>query len=472
MPRSGRTIARRSGIGVAGKLATLGLQTLHFALLARWLDASTFGTLMAALALLLILGGLAELGLTSGAVLALAEGREERTVVAATLRGSFALVGLALAVAAVATAVLLRGDARLAVVVLVPWFVLSNVDVAFLAVHQHHLRSGRIAAADLASRTVLLVAVLPLREVGDGSAARLLAWVGLGFLASELASLAIVVRGVPWRGGVARGEPWAMARRALPIGMTNASSMVHARSDQVILDAMGRRSGLAAYAVAARINEAVLSLANAAGAVSFPVIAQAAGADRDLAVRRFGRIACVVGALAAVGVFALAPQLLLLLGGPRFESSSDLARILTLALAVSVANLPFAQSVLARGRAARLLRLSITFAVANIVLTVALVVVLDESGAALATATTEVVGFLAVAWVAHALAPRSVPWAVVVATPVLTAGATWGALVLWRAGLEPVGVALAAAGTASLVALAAIDPGGHDRMHLRRTGRG
>ena len=440
-------LARRGSVALVAKVGTILFQTLQFAMLARALDRPTFASLAAGTALLTILGALAEFGLLNVTVMALADGDDEPGVLRAALQASARLVVIALGLAVVLTALLLRGDARLAVLVLVPWFVLSRIDVGFLAVHQFHLRTGRLALGDLLSRGVLVLAAVPVLVAGDSwSPARSLLVVGAGFFASEAVSLAVVAAGVSWRHPAPAGATGALLRRAVPIGLTNASSLVHARSDQVLLDTLGRRTGLAAYAIAFRVNEAILALANAVGTVSFSVLARTRGEERRRASRRFTALACGAATVTALGSFVAAPVVLAVVGGEEYRGSAVLARLLVPALAVSVANLPVAQLVIVAGEVRTLLQLSVTSVVVNIVLTIAFVAAWDARGAAIATSVTESLGFLAVAVVAHRALPGSVPWPVVALVPIVATAVPWAALHLWDHGARPLAAALVAAG--------------------------
>jgi O-antigen/teichoic acid export membrane protein len=350
-----------------------------------------------------------------------------RSARAATVR----VVALATGVVVVLAAALLRGDARVAALALVPWLVLSRIDVPFVAYQQVRFAARRLAAAEVTSRLVLLVAAVPIAvAASDWSIRTVLLVVGAGYALSELPSLAILTSGVSWRGPADRRATRALARRALPLGLTNASSLVHARGDQVLLDTFGRRSSLAAYALAYRVNDAVLALAHAAGLMTFPALAQADPATRARLGRRFVTLGCAAGLTIGTASFLVAPTAVDWLGGGRYDDARVLVRLLAAALAASVANLPVAQLAIVCGRTGRLLMISLVGVAVNLALNVALIPSFGARGSAVATVATETAGLVAVAVVGDRALPGSVPWPAIVALPVVFVAAALASVVM------------------------------------------
>jgi O-antigen/teichoic acid export membrane protein len=416
---AGGTVARSGGVLVAAKVVSLLLQVGHLAILARTLDRPTFGAFAAGLALVTIVGAVAEMGLLNATMLSLSGAGDRALTMRSSRAATVRVVGLATVVVVALGVALLRGDARLAALALVPWLVLSRVDVPLVAYQQVRFAAGRLAAAEVGSRLLLVVAAVPIAVAGSGwSRQVVLLVVAAGYALSELPSLAILAKGAPWRGRADRAATRELARRALPLGLTNASSLVHARGDQVLLDTFGRRSSLAAYALAYRVNDAVLALAHAAGLVTFPALAQAGPSDRVRLGRRIVALGCVAGLAAAAASFFMAPAVVGWLGGGRYDDAQLLVRLLAAALAASVANLPVAQLAIVGGRTAQLLTISVGAVVLNLALNVALIPSFGARGSAVATVVTETAGLVAVAVVADRALPGSIPWPAIAALPV------------------------------------------------------
>jgi O-antigen/teichoic acid export membrane protein len=418
-----------AGVLVASKGAALLLQVVQLAILARALDRPLFGSFAAGFALVTIVGAIAEAGLLNATVLSLADDPEPARVLPAARAATVRVVGVAALVAIGLGLVVLRGDARAAALALVPWLVLSRIDMPLIAHHQARFGGGRLAVAEVTSRALLVASAVPVALVASTwSPLAVLALIGAGFAASEVPSLLILAAGAPWRGRPEALATRRLARRALPLGITNAGSLVHARGDQVMLDALGRRSGLAAYALAYRVNDAVLALVHAAGMVSFPALAQVDETQRARLGRRLIGLGCALGLAIGAGALVVGPTLVVWLGGAKYDDAGPLVRMLAAALGASVANLPVAQLVIVAGRVTRLLWLTLAAVVVNLLLNAALIPGFGARGSAAATITTETLGLLCVAAVAHRAVPGSVPWLAVAAIPcavVIAASVGW-----------------------------------------------
>lgn len=461
------SVLRQSQVLVGGKVSALTFQTLQFAVLARVFAPSTFGAVMGAFSLLFIVGAVTELGLTNAAVLSLGNGTAETDVLGSTLAASLRMVLIGVAAAALLAWVLFRGEARVATAWLLPWMAMSNLDVGWIAIHQYRLRTGRIAFAESASRLVLLVLTLPLFALQDWSTTTLVAMLGAICLLSEICSFLIITRSVPFQATVDRHVRREIIRTAFPIGAANASGMMHSRSDQVVMATMGRQVGLASYAVAAKLNEAVIAVTNAAGMVTFPVITRAEAAERRRTTRRFVKMATLAGVLTGSAAFLLAPVATRLLGGTEFESAAVLVRIMVPALMVSIVNLPLAQYLFVERRATSLLRLSLVAVAVNVALTVVFVELYDAKGAALATTISEVGGLLGVAWLADRRTRDVVPWVFMLVLPTVTLIALGAALRLWHDG-DYLLAAFATSSAAVVVALVAMRDNDASSLFARR----
>lgn len=412
-----RGLARKGGTTIAMKAGALGLQAAQFAVIARSLTVDDFSSYAAATALLVIVGTVAEFGLIQTGVVAMSEGHPPDEVAGSNLKATGVTIVAAVTVVGALTLLLLRGDARLAILALLPGFIVARVDTPFLSWHIFHLETTRVAVADLTSRMVLFICAVPLLFLDAASTSVAFIVVGAGLLLCELTSFLIVIPGVRFARRQHSISTKELLTRSIPIGLTNTSSLVHSRSDQVLLDTL--RRPVAGYSIAARINEAVLALVNAGGLVSLGAAARSIGAERDLAVRRFVTIGAFVGFIAAIATSLLAPTLVRLVGGPTYTDASALLRLLAPALAASVMNLPLAQTAILAGQASRLFRCSVAGVVLNLVLTVWLVLTIDTRGAALATSITELFGLGLSAWIVAAVLPRAVPRRTVVLVPTI-----------------------------------------------------
>jgi O-antigen/teichoic acid export membrane protein len=437
-------------VSATSRVVTLGLQTLQFALAARLVDEVTFGALAAAMALWFVVGGLAEFGLLNTSILEYRQS-EERHAARSSAAANLMLVGAASVVGVVVGLVLLQGTSRLAMLLLLPWFVVSRLRLVNLARHQYHFRVRRLAVVELGSRLVLVALTLPLFLVrGSWTENEMIAAIAFVMLVGEIVAFVGLTIGHGDSYWPIQGYPWfagrRMIREAAPLGLTNASSMVHAKSDQILLDMLGRQASVAVYAVAYRINDAFLALAISIGVVTFPALVRAERPQRTELARFLLAATAAAAAAGGLVVFVFAPALLTIVGGRSYTSGADIARLLAPALVVSVANLVVAQVAIVEGRARTLLVTSLLFAGANIALNLVLIPFMGPEGAAVATVVTETVGFVVVALVARQALPGSAPfWYIVL--PV--AGfwlASFGSLAIWDHDQEAAAVVVALVG--------------------------
>jgi len=459
-------LARASAVQGGGRTIALGLQAVHFAVVARLLAPADLGHYVAALAVFGIAGALAEFGLLQTTVLELHRRQdEERAVLGASARATISLGVGSLTIAAAVTWGALPVAVRFPALVLVPAFVVVRAQLSLVALRQHRLQFRRLAVAEVAGRFVAVVALVPvalgtvrLGPRGDVAAA------GLSILIGGLVTLAaLAVR--PWPEprhqpeGSAPLTAVTLIRDAVPLGLANASSILHMRIDQVILSAVGVSVGLAAYGVAYRGLEAALGLVTAVGVVVLPHLARVDGPDRAEVAARVERFLLALAVAVGMVAFTLAPVAASVLGGSRYPEAAWYLRLLCPALVISVVNLGYAQIAIVGGRARSLLGISVAAVLANTALNLMLVSRLGVRGSIAATLVTEGAGAIAVA----ALASRTMPGALrPERASVAVAGfalACFGGLGAWRLMGPVVGSSVMVVG-ALLAFLPVIRPGG------------
>lgn len=432
---TGRLVRASGGLALA-RAATLGLQALHFAVVARVLGPRPFAGFVAATALVVIAGALAEFGLVNTTVLALQRRPDEtRPVLADAVAASWLLTGASVAVAALVARLVLPGEGWFAFCLLVPWVVAVGLQQPFLAFRRHGLHVTRLAIADVTARAVPVLALLPLVLGGRWAPGVQLTVVALGLLAGAVVGLAVlyVPGSRPPPGSGRSRRALRMVRDTLPVGTTSAVSFVHTRVDQVVLSGYGFNVQLGAYAVAYRLLDAVLALVVAASGATLPMLAQASTRDRRSLAAANAALLGAVALVAGVATFALAPQLTVLLGGERYRSSAWFARLLSPALVLSVLNVGAATLVLVEGQARRLARIAGAAVTLNLALNLVLVPHHGARAAAVATVVSEAFGFGLVARLARRSLPRSLPLATLFVPMGGFVAASFGALAVWRA---------------------------------------
>jgi O-antigen/teichoic acid export membrane protein len=450
---SARALVSGSALQAFGSTCSLGLQAVHFALLARLYSVREFAAAVTALAIYGIVGALAEFGLQQTAVLQLGSGRTEQDVLRATRRVSLGLCSVAATIGAGLLLVLPEGVGRSAASLL-PAFVVLRLQVTHAAARQHRVELVRLAVSDLANRSVaaLVVGAAWVGDLRSGPASDLV--LGASLLAGALCTYA--GRRTRWRGErtAGGGLERSIFRDALPLGLTQAASFVHVRIDQVVLAAFGLTTGLAAYAVAYRVLDASLALVAAIGVVTFPLLVRSPPHTRAATARQIGDLLALIAVGGAAVAFALAPLLGRLLGGADYPESGTYIRWLTPVLLVSALNMVPAQIVIVDRGSRSLLKIAVGGVVANLSLNVLLVPALDVGGAVLSTLTTEALGLVLVCRLAHRRVPGAVDVRVVALLPPLfaiTAFAGHALLAQRRGALAAAIIVAGGAGVAFLV---------------------
>jgi O-antigen/teichoic acid export membrane protein len=413
----------------ASRAASLLLTAIAFAFVARMLSVEEFAAYAAALALYMIASAVAEFGLQNTLVMEFDQRPESEARIFSTGVLASAGLGAAAAVAAAPVVVALFGPLdRLAAALLLPAFLVSRLVAPCAARRQHRLELGRLAVADVGGRA-LTAAVLGAALLLDlpADAVVRLGLIGVATLLGSLLNVVLLARGigrVSWPGASGWRDARRLVRRAIPLGFTNAASLVHVRVDQIIIAAFGLVSGLASYAIAYRVVEAGLGLVGGVAVVTFPLLARAR-ADRAKIARQTESLLLVVGVVATVLVYGLAPVLVTILGGPGQDEAVSLLRLLSPVVLVSIVNLGAAQVSIVQRRGRTLMLLAVSFAIGNVLLNVALIPILGVHGSAVATVVSESVGAVAVALLAHRALAGSVKASAWAAAGVGTFVATW-----------------------------------------------
>jgi O-antigen/teichoic acid export membrane protein len=445
----------------------LVLQAAHFALVARALGTGEFAGWVAALALLMIAGALAEFGLTDTIVVAAGvPGTRTADLLAGARRASTTLLGASLAVALVGS-VVLTADGRLATLVLLPWFLAARRTVVWVAHRRSQLDFVRLGVAEVAGRAAAVVLVAPVAAWGS-------AWSPTTQLLAAAASLAggsVVSLAVLHERGLGRttAAPGPTAKgllvAAVPLGLATAASFVHFKSDQLVLGVVAGAGTVPAYAVAARVFDAVYALAHSGAVVGFSHLVRADGAERGRAAARHQALVILAALALGAATYVAAPAFVAALAGGRYPGAVRLTRLLCPAMVAGIVNVATAQVVIAAGRTRALLAIATVCALGNVVAATAFASAWGATGAAVATTCTMTAEMAATAWAARrstaALLPPVVVVATVAAFAVATSGAVWLATHVHPGVAAPVAVAaLAIAVAGPLRALRAAVPAG------------
>jgi O-antigen/teichoic acid export membrane protein len=389
-PSAGVTAIRGSALRSGGFVLGVLLSLVSAPLVIRHLGIDGFGAFATITALVTIVAGLSELGLTTLGVREWAQrDPAERSGLMHDLLGAriaFAVLGsigaLIFAVAAGYNSEKLLGTAVASVAVII-----LGVQAALTVPLAGELRQGRIATADLVRQAVTVLGIVVLVIAGAGLVPLLAASIP-GALASLLVT-AVAVRGsLVWPAFHPRH--WQrLLRGTLPFVMAAAVNVVYFRMSMILTSLVGSAAVVGEYAIGFRVMEVLIAVPALLISALFPLLARAAVIAPERlrsTLERTWHTALSMGALVAVVVVATAPIAVLILAGSRPPGAVDSLRLLGVALGFSFVGVTGQFGLLAAHEHRAILAINTAALILNAVLTLVLVPDHGAAGAAIALA--------------------------------------------------------------------------------------
>jgi O-antigen/teichoic acid export membrane protein len=460
-----RRVARNTAAQAAGKAAVLAIGAASIAVTTRYLGAAGYGSFALALALVQMLGVLADAGLSAVVVREIS--RDPRRT--AALVGNALTVRLVLGLGVVALAALLAlvlpysPDVRRAVLIAGIPFLLGLASSSVAAVFQARLQMWRAAVADVAGRLAGFLALVAV-VVADLGFLAVVASTAVGAAVALAVSVALVRRLAPvgprgdrhvWRELVVAG---------IPIGATLAVNEVYFRADTFILSLSRPFSELGLYTFAYRVYELLAVFPAIVMTSIFPLLSRFLGARQDAAQRVLDAAAdlfVAVGVPIAAGGLVLAPQIARVVAGEDFADAATPLRLLLCASLPAWLSGLLGYALIAAGRQRSVLMLSVAALVLNVALNLALVPSYGPDAAAAVALGSEaflVVGGWTLVRRQLAIVPRlALLWRALAAAGVMAA------LVWWQRDLS---LAVLVPGGAVVYLAVLVGVGGVDRRTL------
>ena len=426
-PEAGPTAVRGAVLRVAGYAAGVLMSVGSAALLFRHLGVEDGGRYVSVLALVGIVAGVTEVGMTTIGVRELAiRHRDERIPFMRNLLGLRLVLTLVGIVFAVLFAVAAGYDETMIV-----GTVLAGLGVVAIALQstlgialQAGLRFGWVTILELIRQALTVAAIVVLVLVGAGLLPFLAMTIPVGIVV--LALTAWVVRAeVPLRPAFRPAEWRRLLREVLPFAAATIIAAVYFRAAMIVLSVVSTPTETGYFAAPFRITEVLLVVPNLVVGAAFPIFARAARDDHDRLAYGVDRVfqACVVlGGLLFVALLLGAPFAIDVVAGEDFAPSADVLRIQAAALALAFPNSVLFYVLLTVHRYGILLGLSAGVLVVNVVLAAVLGDAHGAEGAAVATGLAELAALLAGLVAVRSVAPHLAPGLGVVAKVVLAAG--------------------------------------------------
>jgi O-antigen/teichoic acid export membrane protein len=398
-------VALNTAVQLVGRVVSIGLWLVSFALVTRYLGVAGFGEYSLVLAFLALLVPIADLGLTLTAVRELrAHPEREREILADAF-------GLRILLAAAATIVLVaisplfpysdRVETGLRIAAIGLFFlVLSGVPTI---VFQSRIRLDLAAFVDFvtAASTLALIVLVTQADLG-------FTWL---IVASVIAAILTASTGFVLASRFARLRPSfdrkrlvALLLATLPVGLFTTLGIIHFKIDTVLLSLLQSVEDVGIYSVAYRFLEQALLLPALFMASVYPILASLI-ATRDAGLQlAFDKSLTFLLSTAvplAAGTFMLAPDIVSLIAGEDFDEAVTPMRVLVFASLFIFTNVLFASLLILYRRQRQLVVFVGGGLALNIALNLVLIPLFSYQGAAVATVVTE--GSVGIAMIAAVL---------------------------------------------------------------------
>lgn len=382
-------VIRVVGYGL-GVLLSVGSAALLF----RHLGVEDSGRYVTVMSLVLIAGGIVDLGLTAIGVRELAVLEvAERSRLMRNLMGLRLLLSLLGVAGAVAFAALVDYPEAMVIGTALAGLGYATVSAqsTIVSVLTVELRLGLVTLLDLLRQLLLVVAIVALVLAGAGLLPFLAASIPAGVVVLVV-TVALVRDRFELRPAFDRARWRSLLRDILPFAAATALSAVYFRVSMVLLSLVSTPKETGYFGASFRVIETLLAVPNLIVAAAFPIVARAARDDRGrlaYAVTRLFEATIVAGGWVTLMLVVGAPLIIDVVAGPDFGPSADVLRIQAGALLVTFAGAPLGYALLSLRRHRDLLIITSGALVANSVLVPILANAHGANGAAAATLFAE-----------------------------------------------------------------------------------
>jgi O-antigen/teichoic acid export membrane protein len=383
--------ARAAGFVVVNLMGIVGsVVLLHY------LGVAEFGRYGTVTALVAIVSGVADAGLTitgSRELSLLPRGPDRRHLLGAILGVRLVLSTLAI-VAAVVFAVIAGYDRVLVMGTALAGAgaILIGAQAALTLPLGVELRNGLLALSEIVKQVIFLVGVVVLVSVGAslGPFFAIQIAVGVGAL---LAVPFLVHRSHLTWPTLSRAGWQRLALTALPVALASVVTVLYVRLLVVLSSLLTSAFQTGLYVTSTRITEMVGGLAMLLSGVILPVATVAARDDRDrlrYVLVRTTKVALLVGGLLALVVVVAARPIVVLLGGEEFAPAASVLRLQGPVVLTIFLVYPWTAFMIADGRRRDLVRCMLAGLALVVVAGLVLISQLDARGAALAAVVADV----------------------------------------------------------------------------------
>jgi O-antigen/teichoic acid export membrane protein len=393
---AGPTAIRGSALRTGGYLAGALLSVIAVPLLNRHLGFADYGRYILVISLVTIVQGVTDVGLGQIGVREFAtrpEGEQE-ALVSNLLGLRFTLTAVGVGLAAAFAAVAGYGEGVLVGTVLAGiGMVLTVLQGTYAVPLAARLQLGWVTALDLLRQVLSVLGIVVLVLAG----AELVAFFALSIPVAVvvlLATLVLVAGTAPLRPSFHRAEWIVLMRAVLPFAAAVAIGTVYLRITVVLMSLLTSAVQTGYYATSYVVISVLIAVPPLAVGATLPILARAARDDHErlgYVLERLFEVTLIVGVWLALALAIGADFVIHLLTGGHQSVAIDVLQIQSLALITQFTASTWSYGLLSLHRHRSLLWISIASLSASVLLTLALVPLLQARGAAIAFAAAEAV---------------------------------------------------------------------------------
>jgi O-antigen/teichoic acid export membrane protein len=253
------------------------------------------------------------------------------------------------------------------------------------------LRYGAVTATDLARQLVIVAGIVALVAAGAGLVPFFVVYVAAGAVAIVVALAFVGVGG--WVAPRFAWHEWALLlRQAAPIALSSVVNVTYVRTLIILTSLLATAEQTGLFATAYRISEILLGVPQLMIGAAFPILVHAGAADERrlaYALQRMGEAALLVGLGVGLVLAVGAAPIVQLLGGAAYADAASVLRIQSVAIAAAFVTQLGTFGLVAVHRQRELLLVNALALVTVLVLGCTLIPLLEADGAALAASIGE-----------------------------------------------------------------------------------
>jgi O-antigen/teichoic acid export membrane protein len=337
-PGAGDRAIRGGMIRTAGYGAGLLLTAVASVFLLRHLGVARFGQFTTVIAIVTVVQGLTDAGLTvvGQRELVQADAARRRTLLAdlvgirLVLTPVGVLVGVAFAFVAGYPHALVTGTLLAGIGI-----VLANVAATLTLPLSVELRLGAVTATDFVRQLVIVAGIVGLVLAGAGLSPFFLVYVAAG--AAAIVAALVFAGAHSWVVPRFAWSEWRpLLREAAPVALSLVVNVTYVRTLIILSSLLATAEQTGLFATSYRISEILLGVPQLMLGAAFPILAHSSGVDEArlaYVLQRMGEAALLVGLGLGLGLAVGADPIVRLLGGRAYAGAADVLRIQSAAIA-------------------------------------------------------------------------------------------------------------------------------------------